>query len=370
MNSVSSTSEPDSRPSDFFALTAGEFRERVRSLGLPAYRGEQVLAWVYKRFVADFDEMSDLSKPDRSALGAAFRFRLPSVSRVSRSSDRLTTKLLLALDDGAAVEGVVMHHPRRRPTLCVSVQVGCAQGCLFCATGSMGLSRNMTAAEILAEIWLLRRHMIREDKVDAVPTLVFMGMGEPLDNEEGFFRALAMLNSQEGFGLGSRKITVSTVGGPDRIRRLAELGLQLQLAVSLHAATDSLRGRLVPGQKGVAVAELVDAARYYFQKTGREVTFEYVVIQRVNDSEEDATRLAGLLRGFPGKVNLIPFNPVSHNAMKPPEPEALARFRELLTRASIKVTIRHSQGRDINAACGQLAVRERQASTPQVMRYA
>ncbi|MBI3890433.1 MAG: 23S rRNA (adenine(2503)-C(2))-methyltransferase RlmN [Candidatus Wallbacteria bacterium] len=289
---------------------------------------------------------------------------------MSRSTDKLTTKLLLALADGAAVEGVVMHHPKRRPTLCVSIQVGCGQGCLFCATGTMGLVRDMTASEILSEIWLLRRHMVREDAVDLVPTLVFMGMGEPLDNEANFVRALGILNGQAGFGLGSRKITLSTVGSPERIRRLAELGMQIHLAVSLHAATDRLRGKLVPGQKGVAVADLVAAARHYFERTGREVTFEYVVIRKVNDSEDDAALLASLLRGFPGKVNLIPLNPVSHNAMLPPVPAVLARFREILAKAGIKVTVRHSQGRDINAACGQLAVRERQGSTPLLMRYA
>ncbi|MBI3891243.1 MAG: 23S rRNA (adenine(2503)-C(2))-methyltransferase RlmN, partial [Candidatus Wallbacteria bacterium] len=210
MNSATSTSGPVRETLDFFALTPDEIRQEIRALGMPAYRAEQILAWVYKRFVADFAEMSDLSKADRDALSARFRFCLPRVSRVSRSTDKLTTKLLLALADEAAVEGVVMHHPRRRPTLCVSIQVGCGQGCLFCATGTMGLVRDLTASEILSEIWLLRRHMVREDAVDLVPTLVFMGMGEPLDNEANFVRALGILNGQAGFGLGSRKITLST----------------------------------------------------------------------------------------------------------------------------------------------------------------
>jgi 23S rRNA (adenine2503-C2)-methyltransferase len=240
------------------------------------------------------------------------------------------------------------------------MQVGCAQGCLFCATGAMGLARNMTAGEIVGQIWQLRRYLLRERGLELVPTLVFMGMGEPLDNEASLRQALEVLNGPDGFGLASRKLTISTVGGPDKILALASLGLQVQLAISLHAASDDLRGRLIPGQRGVAVQALVEAAREFFRKTGREVTFEYVVIDRVNDSEEEALRLARLLDGFQCRVNLIPLNPVSHNRMQPPGAGALRRFQAALTARGVKCTVRHSQGRDILAACGQLATRSRQ----------
>ncbi len=350
---------PDAGPEDFFGLTPAEFSERLRASGLPAFRAKQVLAWVYRRYESSFEAMTDLSAADRTALSGRYSIEPPVISQVSRSSDGVTDKLLLRLCDGLPVEGVVMLHPRRRPTLCVSMQVGCAQGCLFCATGTMGLVRNMTAGEIVGQIWQLRRYLLRERGLEQVPTLVFMGMGEPLDNEPNLRQALEVLNGPAGFGLASRKITVSTVGGPDKILALAGLGLQVQLAVSLHAASDELRGRLVPGQRGVSVKALVDAAREFFRKTGREVTFEYVVIERVNDSEEEAVRLARLLDGFQCKVNLIPLNPVGHNRMQPPAAAVLRRFEAVLTTRGVKCTVRHSQGRDILAACGQLATRSR-----------
>jgi 23S rRNA (adenine2503-C2)-methyltransferase len=351
---------PGAGPEDFFALTPAEFSERLRASGLPAFRARQVLAWVYRRYESSFEAMTDLSAADRTALSGRFRLEPPVISQVSRSSDGMTDKLLLRLSDGLPVEGVVMLHPRRRPTLCVSMQVGCAQGCLFCATGAMGLARNMTAGEIVGQIWQLRRYLLRERGLELVPTLVFMGMGEPLDNEASLRQALEVLNGPDGFGLASRKLTISTVGGPDKILALASLGLQVQLAISLHAASDDLRGRLIPGQRGVAVQALVEAAREFFRKTGREVTFEYVVIDRVNDSEEEALRLARLLDGFQCRVNLIPLNPVSHNRMQPPGAGALRRFQAALTARGVKCTVRHSQGRDILAACGQLATRSRQ----------
>lgn len=346
-------------PVDFFSLDPAALRREVVALGLPAFRANQLLEWVYKKYVADFGAMTNLGPGDRRKLAGRFVFGLPRVGRVSRSGDGMTTKLLLVLADGAAVEGVVMLHPRRRPTLCVSTQVGCAQACLFCATGTMGLRRDMTSGEIVGQIWHLRRHLAVDAAVAHVPTLVFMGMGEPLDNEANFLHALEVLHGPAGFGLGSRKITVSTVGEPARVRRLAELGLQIHLAVSLHAASDALRRKLVPGQRAIPVSEVLAAARHFHERTGREVTFEYVMIDRVNDSEEEAALLARLLKGFPCKVNLIPLNPVRHNRMKTPAPASLALFRDRLVRQGVKVTIRHSQGRDIDAACGQLAVNER-----------
>jgi 23S rRNA (adenine2503-C2)-methyltransferase len=192
-----------------------------------------------------------------------------------------------------------------------------------------------------------------------------MGMGEPLDNEANLGVALAALNAQAAFGLASRKITVSTIGEPAKLRRLAELGLQVNLAVSLHAASDELRGKLVPGQRGVPVAQVVDAARAYFRKTGREVTFEYVLVDRVNDSDAEASRLARLLEGFRCKVNLIPLNPVGHNRMQPPRPGQVRRFGAVLSAAGLKVTVRHSQGQDILAACGQLAAAGYRSEAPE-----
>ncbi len=356
MTSPRSIQPPENGSLDLFSLSPEELRQKLTDMGMARYRADQILAWIYRRFVANFDEMTDLSRQDRQLMTERFRVELPRVQDVKRTGDGMTAKLLLQLRDGCAVEGVVMLHPKRRPTLCVSTQVGCAQGCLFCATGTMGLVRDMEASEILSQIWLLRRHLARDLGEERVPTLVFMGMGEPLDNEANLHKAIGVLNDASGFGLGSRKMTLSTVGSAAGIRRLADLNLQIQLAVSLHAATDALRRKMIPGQRTSRIEELIDAARDYHERTGREITFEYVLIDRVNDSEEEARRLATLMKGIRGKVNLIPLNPVDHNNMQPPAPLSLSRFRNALEQGGIKVTVRHSQGREISAACGQLAV--------------
>lgn len=343
---------------NLLSFSPDQLEHRFRALQLPAYRARQVGRWIFRKYVSDFSRMTDLPADLRGRLRDAFQVRLPRVASASPSKDRMTWKLLLVLEDGQGVEGVLMFHPKRRPTLCISTQVGCAQGCLFCASGKMGLRRDLSAAEILGQVWLLRRllHVQLDDR--RTPTLVFMGMGEPFDNEENFIKAVQVLNDPAGFGLGSRRMTISSVGEPDKIRRLARLGLSVNLALSLHAPDDALRGKLMPRQKGTPVRDVIEAARTFREATGRDVTFEYVLIRGVNDGLDQARQLAALLKGFPGKVNLIPHNPVTFNKMRPPSKPCLSAFQRHLEGGGLKVTVRHSQGGDIDAACGQLALRE------------
>ncbi|MPZ23531.1 MAG: 23S rRNA (adenine(2503)-C(2))-methyltransferase RlmN, partial [Dehalococcoidia bacterium] len=290
-----------------WGVTPAELEDIVATVGAEPYRARQILAWLYQRNAASFDEMTDLPAGLRSVLDNRLDLSLPPVLTLQEADDGLTRKLLLQLPDGETVETVLMQYPeapgsRERATVCVSTQVGCAMGCVFCATGQAGFVRNLPADQVVAQVMSFVRDVHRPTNV------VFMGMGEPLANYASMWKAVEILNDGRCLGLGARHITVSTVGLVPGIRRLAREKLQVNLAVSLHAPNDALRRQLIP-TTGQPIAELLAACREFFEASGRRVTFEYVLIDGVNDSRDLARELTQILRGFPCHVNLIPVNP-------------------------------------------------------------
>jgi 23S rRNA (adenine2503-C2)-methyltransferase len=326
-----------------------ELEALAEHLGEPRYRGRQMARWLYVRGVASVDEMVDLPRAFRDRLGRAGRIGYAMVRRAQDASDGSATKLLVAFEDGQTVECVRMRFEDGRRSACLSTQVGCAMGCAFCATGLGGFSRNLSAGEILAQFLLIRaRGRTRLSNV------VFMGMGEPLANYDATVRALRVLAAPYGMGMGMRRMTVSTVGLVPQIRRLAAERLQITLAVSLHAPTDALRERLVPVNERYPLQDLLAACRHYVQTTGRRLTFEYVMIDGINDGLPEARALGRLLTGLGGHVNLIPLNPVPGIPLCRPPISRVRVFAAALRSAGIPVTVRIERGGEIQAACGQL----------------
>jgi 23S rRNA (adenine2503-C2)-methyltransferase len=323
---------------------------RLAEQGQPPYRADQIFAWVYGRRRRDPATMSDIPASLRERFAGLCHLDLPAVDSIQGTRDGMTHKFVLRLADGASVESVSMR-TEKRLTFCLSSQVGCALGCTFCATGLMGLLRNLTAAEIVAQVIAMGdHHRWRDERFN----LVFMGMGEPLANYGPVMEAIRILHDPRGLNLGARRITVSTSGVVPQIDRMAQEGLPVGLAVSLHATTDDLRDRLVPINRRWPLAELIPAAREYGIKTGRRVTLEYTLLAGVNDSEEDAVRLGAIARDLPSKVNLIAYNPVPGLEWKRPSPETIDAFARRLWPIAPAVTVRHTQGGEIWAACGQL----------------
>ena len=338
------------RADNFFGLSHARLTERLVSEGLESYRADQVFGWVYQKRVRDTARMTNLPTGLRARLADVCPIALPCTASVLASRDGDTHKFVLTLHDGARVECVSMRTPRRL-TFCLSSQVGCALKCSFCATGLMGLQRNLRAEEIVAQVIAMGDfHAWGDDRFN----IVFMGMGEPLANLVNVVEAIRILHDPRGLNLGARRITVSTSGLVPQIRELSAVGLQLGLAVSLHATTDALRDQLVPVNKRWPIAELLDAAREYGHSVGRRVTLEYTLIGGVNDGSEDADRLAGFARDLPSKINLIPYNPVPGLAWKRPSPEAITAFERRLWPHAPAVTVRNTMGGEIWAACGQL----------------
>lgn len=342
---------------DLYRYLPEEMEDMVIGLGQRRFRADQILLPLYYKHPESIADIKQLSKAFRAEL-AELGYAIGSVREERRVTSKGgdTTKSLLVLSDGAAVEAVLMQyapdsvlgHPRS--TVCVSTQVGCAMGCVFCATGQMGLQRQMRAEEMILQVIHFTR-MLKE-RGQHVTNLVFMGMGEPLANYDETVRAIRILTHPRGYGLGQRHITVSTIGLVPAIDRLAGEELQIGLAVSLHAPGDELRRRLVPtGQ--YTVREITDSARRYFERTGRRVTFEYALIDGVNDSPETARDLAGLLEGNGSHVNLIPLNPTAGGFSRPPRGRVL-EFERILRVAGINCTVRVEKGAEIAAACGQL----------------
>jgi 23S rRNA (adenine2503-C2)-methyltransferase len=317
--------------------------------GAGAYRVRQTLAWLYRRDALGFDEMTDLSLPLRQGLAAAFELAAPQVERVERSTDG-TVKHLWRMHDGELLESVLIPSADRL-TLCMSSQAGCAMACVFCATGWSGYRRQLTTGEIVAQFRGARRYA-REHDLGPITNIVFMGMGEPLANRRAVMPALTLLN--QSYELGARRITVSTVGVVPGILELAARPEQFRLAVSLHAPNAGLRRQLVPLEKKHPLPELMEALDHFEAAGGRRITFEYVMIEGINDALEHARELAGLVRRFQSHVNLIPFNPIPGSDWQPSPPERLRAFAELLEREGVPATIRSPRGRDIAAACGQL----------------
>lgn len=305
------------------------------------------MRWLYRHDVERVDQMTNLSKELREKLAAQSRIERLSIAAKERSADG-THKLLLRLHDGATVEAVMIPEGSRR-TACISSQAGCGIGCPFCATALGGLVRNLTAGEIVDQVLALQRVT-----GETVTNVVFMGMGEPFANYAQVIKAARLLTDPNGFGIGARHITVSTSGVVPAIRRFAGEGRQFVLAISLHAATDDVRDRLVPLNRKYPIAQLMDACRVYIEETGRRITFEYVMIRGVNDGRDQATHLVRLLKGMLCHVNLIPLNPVPESGFERSEPQSVRRFAKILQDEGIKVTVRKERGVDIQAACGQL----------------
>jgi 23S rRNA (adenine2503-C2)-methyltransferase len=331
-------------------LTPDEIVALVEGLGQPAYRGRQLATWVYVKGVADFSAMSDLPRELRERL-AEVAVVAPPVIAARRVSRDESVKLDLRLVDGRVVQSVVMPDGDRL-TLCVSTQVGCGFGCAFCLTGTMGLVRNLTAGEIVGQVWAARSTLAPGTRLTHV---VFMGMGEPLANYAATVKALRILVAPLGFGFSPRRITVSTVGLVQGLERLAREDLRVNLAVSLHAATDDVRSRLMPINRGWGLDDLLAACRRFPLPVRQRMTFEYTLLAGVNDSVEDARRLVRRLHGLRAKVNLIPFNEWPGAPFRRPSAERILAFQRVLLDARLTATIRWSKGEDVGAACGQLA---------------
>ena len=334
----------------FFGLSREGLAEVLAGHGEPAYRATQLFAWVYRRHQRDPQAMTNLPAALRRSLHGWLELGLPATASVLGTADGLTHKFVLALADGARVECVSMR-TERGLTLCLSSQVGCALKCSFCATGLMGLQRNLRPDEIVAQVVTMGDFLAWPDERF---NLVFMGMGEPLANYRPVVDAVRILHDPEGMNLGARRITVSTSGLVPQMRQLAAERIPVGLAVSLHATTDALRDELVPVNRRWPLAELIPAARDYGRVSGRRVTLEYTLIADVNDGPADADRLGAIARDLPSKINLIPYNPVPGLPWRRPSPEAVAAFAERLYPRAPAVTVRNTLGGEIWAACGQL----------------
>jgi len=340
---------------DLRSMSRGELEALVAELRERPFRARQIYRWLHRRGAASLDELTDVPRSLRGAL--AERCTLTTLTRDAeqRSSDG-TIKWRWRTADGLAIESVYMPEAERK-TLCVSSQVGCAMGCTFCLTATLGLVRNLTAGEIVDQVHRANHRLVELGEGEGprpLTNLVFMGMGEPLANFEQLKSSLEILLSEDGPNFSHRHVTVSTAGLAPMIRRLGE-ETQVKLAVSLNATTDEVRARIMPIDRRYPIADLLAACRAFPMKQGRRITFEYVMLGGVNDADEDAARLGRILKGIPAKVNLIPFNESAGLPLRAPEPARVEAFRDALVQAGITAVVRKSRGRDISAACGQLA---------------
>ncbi|MCB1621561.1 MAG: 23S rRNA (adenine(2503)-C(2))-methyltransferase RlmN [Thiothrix sp.] len=325
-------------------------------MGEKPFRATQIIKWLHQLMVDDVDQMSNISKPLRTRLKEETEIRAPQVMLDRESADG-TRKWLFRLDDGNAIETVFIPEGERG-TLCVSSQVGCALDCTFCATARQGFNRNLTLAEMIGQLWVARRSLQQNPRADRVITnVVMMGMGEPLLNLDNLIPTLALMMDDHAYGLSRRRVTVSTSGVLPALERLADT-LDVSLAVSLHAPNDAIRDKLVPLNRKYPIAELIAACRRFVDRKTtqrKHITWEYVMLEGVNDSENEARELARLLRDIPSKINLIPFNPFPDTRYRRSSNNRIHRFQDILIQAGYTVTIRKTRGDDIDAACGQLA---------------
>ena len=333
---------------DIKSLTLEELTEAIRQMGDKPFRAKQIYQWLHQKLVADFDEMSNLSKPLREKLNEQFVLTALYPADVKISQIDGTRKYLFRLADGNVIESVWMqyHHGN---SVCISSQVGCRMGCRFCASTLDGMVRNLAPSEMLDQIY--RIQTISGERVD---NIVIMGSGEPMDNFQNVVQFLKLINSDKGLHISARNITVSTCGLVDKIRELADLQLQITLAISLHAPNDELRKTMMPIANKYSIEQIMEACRYYLKQTGRRISFEYSLVKGVNDTQECAEQLSGLLHGMNCHVNLIPVNPIKERDYRQSEKQAIAAFKNKLERNGINVTIRREMGRDIDGACGQL----------------
>ncbi len=341
------------RPQSIYDLTLEALTARMAEWGEPSYRATQVYGWLYRRLAMSYDEMTDLPAALRARLDATFPLTAIIPAETLKTDDNQTVKTLYRTRDNEFMEAVLMFYPDR-VTVCVSCQVGCAVGCVFCATGLGGLSRNLSAGEIVAQVVDAAR--AARDRGRELTNVVMMGMGEPFHNYAATMAFVAIVHEPKGLNMGARRITISTSGVVPRIDALAEEPFQVNLAVSLHAPNDELRSALMPINRRYPIAELLDACRRYGERTGRRVSFEYALMAGDNDGAEVAHELGTLLRqsGVLCHVNLIPLNPVEDLRYERPKAESIERFAELLRGYGIPTSIRYSRGVEIAAACGQL----------------
>ncbi len=339
---------------DIKSMTPEELGVYMKELGQPAFRAKQIFQWL-QRGVTSFDEMSNLAKPLRAKLAEECYITAPAAERKQVSKLDGTIKYLWRLRDGNCIETVLMRYMHGN-TVCVSCQVGCNMGCIFCASTLGGKVRDLTASEILDQVIFTQL-----DSGEDISNIVMMGIGEPLDNFDNVLRFLTLVNHPDGLNIGMRHISVSTCGLVKKIDKLAQLGLQLTLSVSLHAPDDETRSRLMPVNRAVGVETLMDSCRRYFETTGRRISFEYAMIDGVNDGDAQADRLVELLRGMPGHVNLIPLNDVAESPLKPSR--RVRQFQQRLESQGVTATVRRKLGGDIDASCGQLRRKHMQESS-------
>lgn len=330
---------------DIKSMTPEEIAAYLKELGQPAFRAKQVFRWLY-RGVSSFEEMSDLPKALRQKLAETCQLTPPTVARKQVSARDGTIKYLWQLSDGNCIETVLMRY-KHGNTVCISCQVGCRMGCAFCASTLAGRVRNLTPAEMVDQVLFTQL-----DSGTEVSNIVLMGIGEPLDNFDTVMRFLTLANHPDGLNIGMRHISLSTCGLTEQIDKLAQYRLQLTLSVSLHAPDDETRSRIMPVNKSVGVEKLMETCRRYFQTTGRRISYEYAMIDGVNDADWQADLLARHLKGMPGHVNLIPLNEVEESPLRPSR--RVAAFQKRLEEQGVTVTVRRRLGSDIDASCGQL----------------
>lgn len=366
-------------------LDQQELQSFVESVGEKKYRASQLFSWMYGKGASSFDEMTDISKEFRSLLTRTAALQNLELIKKSISPTDGTTKFLFGLHDGLRIESVLIPAEEsdrpgelataggdspaadKRLTLCISTQVGCPLDCKFCATGTMGFSRNLTAGEIVDQVIQAQRSIDRR-----ITNLVYMGMGEPMLNYDNVMKSVEIVTDDRSLNLGARRVTISTAGYPHRIRQMADENRRVKLALSLHSLDNEVRTKLMPITKKQSVAELLEALEYYYRKTRRRPTFEYILFEGMNDSEEDIRRLVRASKRVPCKVNIIPFHSIAFTgstglavSLKAAPRERIEAFADALRRANITVMVRSSAGKDIEAACGQLAVLEEQARANQ-----
>lgn len=333
---------------DIASLNLSELSAIIAELGQPAFRAKQIYEWIHKKLVKNYDEMTNVPLSLRHKLKEKLPF--PELDAVARkdSASGDTSKFVFKLYDGYVIESVLMKY-RYGNSVCISSQVGCRMGCTFCASTLLGLSRQLSPSEMLSQIYTIQR-----EAGERISNVVVMGTGEPLDNFDNLVKFIELLTDENGLNISQRNIAVSTCGLIENMKRLADKKFAITLAISLHAPTDEDRRRIMPIANKYSISEILEAADYYFNKTGRRISYEYGLIDGENDTPGNAEKLAALLKGKNCHVNLIPINPIKERAYKSSTPKGVIRFKKILENKGINVTIREEMGRDIDAACGQL----------------
>lgn len=333
---------------DIKSLEISELEKFILEIGEAKFRAKQIYEWLHKKLVLNFDEMSNLSLNLKRKLKTLAHITSikEELVRISKLDD--TRKYLFELEDGNIIESVLMKY-KHGNSVCISSQVGCRMGCTFCASTIDGLVRNLTAAEMLDQVYSIQKSL-----GERISNIVIMGSGEPMDNYDNIVKFVRLITSSDGLNISQRNITISTCGIVPRMRKLAEEGLQVILALSLHAPNDEIRRNLMPIAKTYSIEDILSACSYYFEKTGRRVSYEYSLVRGVNDNKEEAKRLIELLKNMKGHINLIPVNPIEERDYKESSKKAIYEFKNELERNGLNVTIRREMGRDIDGACGQL----------------